>query len=154
VPQSGDAVYGDSLAALLDEAARQGSGGQSVDVGPIALAVGAELGTAVRSRVAVFLKDPDRLEQRIRSLYRELRRERVEALGHDAAAAAFGLGVLDVLPAGANAVWVMSEPPCEYAECHANAAAGSVPVGTAFATGDVVAPSRTGCGCIVAPAGQ
>lgn len=154
VPQSGDAVYGDSLAALLDEAARQGSGGQSVDVGPIALAVGAELGTAVRSRVAVFLKDPDRLEQRIRSLYRELRRERVEALGHDAAAAAFGLGVLDVLPAGANAVWVMSEPPCEYAECHANAAAGPVPVGTAFATGDVVAPSRTGCGCIVAPAGQ
>ncbi|MFT5531525.1 MAG: DivIVA domain-containing protein [Candidatus Poriferisodalaceae bacterium] len=151
VPRSGDQAFSDALNDLLEAAARLGSGGADVAVEPVAVAVGSEVGSLLRSRVAAFLTDPDRLEHRIRSLYRELRRDRVDDLGSNAAGAAFGLGMLSVLPDHAMVRWELPNSSCGHPECLSNAEAGPMAAGDVFPSGDVVAPTRPGCGCMVVP---
>ena len=154
VPDGADRTFGESVRELLGQAAVRATGGSSIDIGPVVRAVGGEIGGSLRGRISSHLGDPDQLERRIRSIYREWRRDRVDDVASDAVAAAYGLGLLGSLPDGTAVRWVIPEDGCCGADCYDNSLATDVVAGEPFPTGDLMAPARPGCRGLVVPADQ
>ncbi|MDG2114677.1 MAG: hypothetical protein P8N02_18965, partial [Actinomycetota bacterium] len=154
IPESTDRMFGEVLRDRLSEAGARGAQGAAIDVGPVMRAVGNEIGTSLRSRIAGHLQEPDQLERRVRSVYREWRRDKVDDVVADSVAAAYGLGLLGSLPEGTPVRWVVPPDGCCGADCHDNTLATGVTTGEAFPTGDVMAPARPGCRGLVVPADQ
>ena len=154
VPETADRRYGEVVRDPLTAAGDRGAAGASVDLGPVIRAVGTDVGTSLRNRISSFLEEPDQLERRIRALYREWRRDRVDSVAGDAVAAAFGLGLLSSLPDGTPVRWVVPDDGCCGTDCHDNSLATDVTAGEPFPTGDVMAPARPGCRGLVVPADQ
>ena len=154
IPESADRTFGEVLRERLSDAASRGAGGGTTDVGPVLRAVGNEVGNSLRSRIAGHLHEPDQLERRIRSVYREWRRDKAEGVVADAVAAAYGLGLLGSLAEGTPVRWVAPPEGCCGADCHDNTLATDVIAGEPFPTGDVMAPARPGCRGLVVPADQ
>lgn len=138
----------------LVAASVRGSGGESVDVGPVVRALGADLGSSMRARLEGHGDDAAQLEGRVRSVYREWRRDRVDAAASDALAAAFGLGLLSSVPDGTPVRWLAPENACQGADCEENTLASDVLAGQPFPSGHVMAPRGPGCRGLVVPADQ
>ncbi len=154
VPEAADRAFGESMKDQLLTAGRRGSLTGDVDVTAIVRAVGTDVGTSLRGRLAPYLFDGDQLERRIRGVYREWRRERVDDLAQDALAAAYASGLFASIPDGTRVRWVVPEGGCCGAECHDNSLADEVVVGEPFPTGDLMAPAGPGCRSLVLPRGR
>jgi len=154
IPPSTDRVYGEAIRDLLSDAASRGATGSDTDIAPVVKAVGSEVGGALRARVVGQLHEPDQLERRVRSAYREWRRDRAGVVATDSVAAAYGLGVLSSVPEGTPVRWLVPEQGCCGAECYDNTLATDVFAGDPFPTGDVMAPARPGCRGLVVAADQ
>ena len=151
-PAGGDLVYGECVRGQLLEVSIGSSGGCEVDVDSIVDEVSEEVGGALRVRVEDFLDEPERIEARLRAVFREWRRERVEQVGQDAVARAYGLGLLEAMGEGCSVLWIQSPQGCDGPECQENGLAEAVKAGQAFPSGDIVAPARPGCRCLVVAA--
>ena len=154
LPETLDRSYGEALREQLVEASRRGAVGGDADIGPVVRALGSEVGGSLRGRIAGYLQEPDQLERRVRAVYREWRRDRVDGVVGDGIAAAFGLGLLGSLPEGTAVRWIVPEGGCCGADCYDNSLATDVSAGEPFPTGDVMAPARPGCRGLVVPAAQ
>lgn len=152
LPVGGDRVYGECVRGQLLEVSIASSDGCEVDIDGIVDEVSEEVGAALRLRMEGFLDEPERIEARLRSIFREWRRERVEQIGRDAVARAYGLGLLEVMGDGCSVLWIQSPEGCTGPECQENGLAEAVTAGQAFPSGDIVAPARPGCRCLVVAA--
>jgi len=147
-------VFGDAIATMIAEAAQRGHRGlvPDWDPTPVTAAVSAEVGQALRRRVARLVESgTDDLDVRVRAVYREWRRERVEEVARQATTAAFNLGALAIVPDGTSVAWTMRDGDCPVEECAANTNAGPVAPGSVFPSGHVVPPVSAGCRCLVVP---
>jgi len=145
-------AYGEAVRELLEQAASRGAGsdGRSVDISTVLESVSHNIGSAIRERVEEHLDSAeDGLDHRIRSAFREWRRERADQVAGVAVVQAFNLGALSHLESGASVEWVQREGQCVHPDCADNAGADAVVVGEAFPSGHVTAPLGPGCRCLV-----
>src|SRR5690606_7963 len=96
--------------------------------------------------------DLEEVTERLRSLYREWKSQRVSAIARHYTAAAFARGAYDAVPSGADVVWLVdrTSEPCPDADD--NALAGRVRKGQRFPTGHRCPPAHPDCRCLVVPA--
>jgi len=89
--------------------------------------------------------------ERVRSAYREIRSQRLNALVEHAIYSAYAAGQLAAAPKGAMARWV-----CDSCgpDCLDNALAGPLPFGDTYPTGHVAPPSFAGCRCALVAVGD
>jgi len=156
IPAAGVAVYGASLVEILQSAAVRGANNRNaaIDVSTVTEMVSSEIGGALRSRVQTYLIDEDGLDQRIRSAYREWRRDRADEVAVLAIVRAFNLGVVHDLGNSALVRWALRDGTCIFPDCGDNALATGVRSTDEFPTGHTVAPMGAGCRCLVVPADQ
>ena len=154
----GQVSYGSAVEESLDAAAVAGStalvpgGASAAELDDVIGAVDDELGTTLRARVSTYLdEDRDSAPDRVRAIYREWRRERVETVAADALAGAFSRGMLAA--SGDSLLRWVCPPvgtPCSV-DCEDNSLADPVKPGQEFPTGHVTSPLRSGCRCLVVP---
>lgn len=154
VPEAADRAFGAAMKAHLLSAGRRGSLTGDVDVTAVVRAVGSDVGASLRDRLAPYLFEGDQLERRVRGVYREWRRERVDELARDALAAAYASGLFASIPDGTPVRWLVPDRGCCSAECHDNSLADGVMIGDPFPTGDLMAPAGPGCRSLVIPNGR
>ena len=169
--ESADAFVGIVVSELIEivEAGRSFAEGLVGDITPVdAAGVAAELGVQVRewvtaplrSRLERVVAETDgsaidgsetELADRLRSVYREWRNEKLPELSGDLVTLAFNRGVLDSTPASVGVCWVVDHGglPCPDAED--NHLAGVIVAGEAFPTGDLCPPAHPGCRCLLVP---
>ena len=90
--------------------------------------------------------------ERIGSVYRECKAQRIEGLAGDAVTAAFSRGALTALPPGSSSRWVVDDDGRPCPDCDDNALAGPTPPGDTYPTGQSHPPAHAGCRCLLAPA--
>jgi DivIVA domain-containing protein len=123
-------------------------------------ALAVELGQAVveplRDRIAGSFRDVggdiDEVTDRLRSLYREWKGQRIAVAVRHYAVAAYAQGAYGAVAEGTPLRWLVdrTSDPCPDADD--NALAGAVCKGEAFPTGDHCPPAHLGCRCMVVPA--
>ena len=145
------AGYGKAARTLLQQAAARGAGSDTatVDISSVVDAVSRDVGSSIRDRVGELLEDEDGVDQRIRSAFREWRRERADEVAGVSVASAFNLGVLSLLSDGARVEWMRRDGQCGHPDCAENASADGVVVGGEFPSGHTNAPMGPGCRCLV-----
>lgn len=142
-------------AAFWGAAAIGGQPGESSDA--LADDLGRAMSGPLRERVARSLEvtegDLDELTDRLRTLYREWKGQRVGETVHHFLAAAYAHGAFDAVPEDGLVRWVVdrSSPVCPDADD--NALAGPICKGEPFPTGHGCAPAHPGCRCLTVPGG-
>jgi len=156
MPDEGIEVYGTALISILESAARRGADNQEakVDIASVTEIVSQDIGGALRARVETYLADEDGLDQRIRSAYREWRRDRADEVAVVAIVRAFNLGVVHGLGESDMVRWALRDGSCVFPDCGDNALATDVRSAGEFPTGHTVAPMGVGCRCLVVAADQ
>ena len=118
--------------------------------------VGAELVDPLRERMARILEhagDSGAVTDGVRTLYRELKTQKLDALARHLALAAHGRAAYAVLVPGTPVCWAVDPmQPC--ADGEDNALGGPTPAGEPFPTGHLSAPAYVGCRCALAPAAR
>ena len=162
-PATQPAPYRYAALPFLEEAARSATanapfGPVAVGVDDLASGLAEELAAAIRARVERVLDEAARedvdlatVSERISSVYREWRAQRVEQLATHHLVAAWSRGTFVATPEGTPLRWIVDDDgPCP--DCDDNALAGSVPRGQPFPTGQLHPPAHPGCRCTIVTA--
>ncbi|HVM08195.1 MAG TPA: DivIVA domain-containing protein [Acidimicrobiales bacterium] len=157
------APYRYAALPMLEEAARAASaaapfGAVGVGVDDLAQALADDIATQIRTRVERVLVDAaqDDLDlqttsERVSSVYREWKTQRVERVATHHLIAAWSRGTFVATPEGTPMRWIVDDDgPCP--DCDDNALAGPTPRGHSFPTGQLHPPAHPGCRCLLAPA--
>ena len=95
--------------------------------------------------------DADEAASQLRSVYREWKVQRIEALVGNLVLTAHGRGAFAALVPGTPVCWIVDEANRPCAEGDDNALAGTVAVGEEFPTGHRSVPAYPGCRCAITP---
>jgi hypothetical protein len=151
--------------AFLEQAARGGAAASEFGAVAVAIAVddlaaqlADDLAGALRSRLDTVLGaaaseglDLSGIGERVSSVYREWKVQKIERLAIHYLVAAHERGNFLARPEGTPLRWIVDdEGPCP--DCEDNALAGPNPRGQAFPTGQLHPPAHVGCRCLLAPA--
>jgi len=98
--------------------------------------------------------DRDEMSNLIRSVYREMKMQRVEQQVSDIARMAYSRGAYLVLDQGAKVCWMVDPNGPSCADAEDNSLAGSTGLGSEFPTGHIHPTAHTGCRCLIAPIGD
>ncbi len=98
--------------------------------------------------------DKDEMSNLIRSVYREMKMQRVEQQVSDIARMAYSRGAYLVLDQGTPVCWMVDPNGPSCADAEDNSLAGSTNLGSEFPTGHVHPTAHAGCRCLVAPMGD
>lgn len=98
--------------------------------------------------------DKDEMSNLIRSVYREMKMQRVEQQVSDIARMAYSRGAYLVLDQGTPVCWMVDPNGPSCADAEDNSLAGSTELGSEFPTGHVHPTAHAGCRCLVAPIGD
>jgi DivIVA domain-containing protein len=151
--------------AFLEQAARGGAA--SSEFGAVAVAVAVDdlaaqladdLAGAMRARLDTVLGaaasdglDLSGIGERVSSVYREWKVQKIERLALHYLVAAHERGNFLARPEGTPLRWIVDdEGPCP--DCEDNALAGPTARGERFPTGQLHPPAHVGCRCLLAPA--
>ena len=139
------------------------SGAASVDreVSGSCSALASELGESLvepmRERIARSFDecegDVEEVTERLRSLYREWKGQRIGAAVRHYAAAAYAWGVYEATPSDAELRWLVDRTGEACPDADDNALASGVRKGEAFPTGVLCSPAHPDCRCLVVPVG-
>jgi hypothetical protein len=156
------APYRELAIPFLDESARAGASGSkygpvSVGVDDLAAALAGDLASALRGRLEQALTsggsedlDLGAISERISSVYREWKGQKVERLALHYLVAAHERGCFLSHPEGTPLRWIVDdEGPCP--DCEDNGLAGPTPRGEPFPTGQLHPPAHMGCRCLLTP---
>ncbi len=98
--------------------------------------------------------DKDEMSNLIRSVYREMKMQRVEQQVSDIARMAYSRGAYLVLDQGTKVCWVVDPNGPSCADAEDNSLAGSTGLGSEFPTGHIHPTAHAGCRCLIAPIGD
>ena len=98
--------------------------------------------------------DKDEMSNLIRSVYREMKMQRVEQQVSDIARMAYSRGAYFVLDQGTNVCWMDDPNGPSCADAEDNSLAGSTGLGSEFPTGHIHPTAHAGCRCLIAPIGD
>ena len=98
--------------------------------------------------------DKDEMSNLIRSVYREMKMQRVEQQVSDIARMAYSRGAYLVLDQGTQVCWMVDPNGPSCADAEDNSLAGSTDLGSEFPTGHVPPTAHAGCRCLIAPIGD
>ena len=98
--------------------------------------------------------DKDEMSNLIRSVYREMKMQRVEQQVSDIARMAYSRGAYLVLDQGTRVCWMVDPNGPSCADAEDNSLAGSTDLGSEFPTGHVHPTAHAGCRCLIAPIGD
>jgi cell division septum initiation protein DivIVA len=98
--------------------------------------------------------DKDEMSNLIRSVYREMKMQRVEQQVSDIARMAYSRGAYLVLDQGTPVCWMVDPNGPSCADAEDNSLAGSTDLGSEFPTGHVHPTAHAGCRCLIAPIGD
>jgi cell division septum initiation protein DivIVA len=98
--------------------------------------------------------DKDEMSNLIRSVYREMKMQRVEQQVSDIARMAYSRGAYLVLDQGTKVCWMVDPNGPSCADAEDNSLAGSTDLGSDFPTGHVHPTAHAGCRCLIAPIGD
>jgi hypothetical protein len=146
-------------AAVLEEltaAERAGAGfygkapRRKADVGDVAGEFAAEMMRRVRSPLERSFEagDEQEVEDRIRTLYREWKTQRIADVARHYVIVAFSRGVVEAAADGTEFRWLVDHGGEAAPDCDDNALAGPVAKGSTFPTGDLCPPAHPGCRCL------
>jgi DivIVA domain-containing protein len=153
--------YAASALADLDVAALSGAASVHRQVSGSCSALASELGESLvepmRERIARAFDecegDLEEVTERLRSLYREWKGQRIGAAVRHYAAAAYAWGVYEATPADAELRWLVDRTGEACPDADDNALASGVHKGEAFPTGVLCSPAHPDCRCLVVPVG-
>jgi cell division septum initiation protein DivIVA len=154
--------YANAALADLGTAATHGAASADGEVAGSCAALADELGQSLvepmRERITRSFDECDgdleEVTERLRSLYREWKGQRIgEAVRHYTAAA-YAWGVYEAAPSGAPLRWLVDRTGESCPDADDNALAGDVSKGEAFPTGVRCSPAHPGCRCLVVPTGS
>lgn len=115
--------------------------------GELATEIQAQIRTKIESAVAEG-GDEQELGERIRTVYREWKTQRIAATASHFVVVAFARGVAEAAPDGTAFRWLVDDGDQACPDCDDNALEGAVVKGTAFPTGDLCPPAHPGCRCL------
>ncbi len=98
--------------------------------------------------------DKDEMSNLIRSVYREIKMQRVEQQVSDIARMAYSHGAYLVLDQGTKVCWMVDPNGPSCADAEDNSLAGSTDLGSEFPTGHIHPTAHAGCRCLIAPIGD
>ena len=98
--------------------------------------------------------DKDEMSNLIRSVYREMKMQRVEQQVSDIARMAYSRGAYLVLDQGTKVCWMVDPNGPSCADAEDNSLAGSTDLGSEFPTGHVHPTAHAGCRCLITPIGD
>ena len=98
--------------------------------------------------------DKDEMSNLIRSVYREMKMQRVEQQVSDIARMAYSRGAYLVLDQGTPVCWMVDPNGPSCADAEDNSLAGSTDLGSEFPTGHVHPTAHAGCRCLITPIGD
>ena len=98
--------------------------------------------------------DKDEMSNLIRSVYREMKMQRVEPQVSDIARMAYSRGAYLVLDQGTKVCWMVDPNGPSCADAEDNSLAGSTDLGSDFPTGHIHPTAHAGCRCLIAPIGD
>ena len=98
--------------------------------------------------------DKDEMSNLIRSVYREMKMQRVEQQVSDIARMAYSRGAYLVLDQGTQVCWMVDPNGPSCADAEDNSLAGSTGLGSEFPTGHIHPTAHAGCRCLIAPIGD
>jgi DivIVA domain-containing protein len=151
--------YAAAALADLDVAALSGAASVDREVTGSCSALASELGDSLvepmRERIARSFDecdgDVEEVTERLRSLYREWKGQRIGAAVRHYAAAAYAWGVYQATPPDAELRWLVDRTGESCPDADDNALASGVRKGEAFPTGVVCSPAHPDCRCLVVP---
>ena len=163
VPAAEEHVRRYATAALpdLDVAALSGAASVDREVTESCSALASELGQSLvepmRERIARSFDecegDPEEVTERLRSVYREWKGQRIGAAVRHYAAAAYAWGVYEASPSDAELRWLVDRSGEACPDADDNALANGIRKGEAFPTGVLCSPAHPDCRCLVVPVG-
>ena len=163
VPAAAEHAQRYAAAALpdLDVAALSGAASVNREVRGSCTALAMELGRSLvepmRERIARSFDECDgdleEVTERLRSLYREWKGQRIGAAVRHYAAAAYAWGVYEATPSDAELRWLVDRSGEACPDADDNALASGVRKGEAFPTGVLCSPAHPDCRCLVVPVG-
>jgi len=153
--------YAKAALADLDVAALSGAASVDREVSGSCSALAAELGESLvepmRERIARSFDecegDLEEVTERLRSLYREWKGQRIGAAVRHYAAAAYSWGVYEATPSDSELRWLVDRTGEACPDADDNALASGVRKGEAFPTGVLCSPAHPDCRCLVVPVG-
>lgn len=98
--------------------------------------------------------DKDEMSNLVRSVYREMKMQRVEQQVSDIARMAYSRGAYLVLDQGTKVCWMVDPHGPSCADAEDNSLAGSTGLGSEFPTGHIHPTAHSGCRCLIAPIGD
>jgi len=98
--------------------------------------------------------DREEMSNLIRSVYREMKMQRVEQQVSDIVRMAYSRGAYLVLDQGTQVCWMVDPNGPSCADAEDNSLAGSTDLGSEFPTGHVHPTAHAGCRCLIAPIGD
>ena len=98
--------------------------------------------------------DKDEMSNLIRSVYREMKMQRVEQQVSDIARMAYSRGAYLVLDQGTKVCWMVDPNGPSCADAEDNSLAGSTGLGSEFPTGHIHPTAHAGCRCLITPIGD
>jgi DivIVA domain-containing protein len=163
VPAAEEHVRRYATAALsdLDVAALSGAASVDREVTESCSALASELGQSLvepmRERIARSFDecegDLEDVTERLRSVYREWKGQRIGAAVRHYAAAAYAWGVYEATPSDAELRWLVDRSGEACPDADDNALANGIRKGEAFPTGVLCSPAHPDCRCLVVPVG-
>jgi DivIVA domain-containing protein len=153
--------YAAAALADLDVAALSGAASVDREVTGSCSALASELGDSLvepmRERIARSFDecdgDVEEVTERLRSLYREWKGQRIGAAVRHYAAAAYAWGVYQATPPDAELRWLVDRTGESCPDADDNALASGIRKGEAFPTGVLCSPAHPDCRCLVVPVG-
>jgi hypothetical protein len=153
--------YAAAVLAELDVAAVSGAASVDREVTGSCSALASELGQSLvepmRERIVRSFDDCEgdleEVTERLRSLYREWKGQRIGAAVRHYAAAAYAWGVYQATPSDAEVRWLVDRSGEACPDADDNALANGIHKGEAFPTGVLCSPAHPDCRCLVVPVG-
>ena len=163
VPAASEHVRRYAAAALPDLDLAAVSGAASVDreltepCSALASELGQSLVEPMRERIARSFDecegDLEEVTERLRSVYREWKGQRIGDAVRHYAAAAYAWGVYEATPSDTELRWLVDRSGEACPDADDNALASGVRKGEAFPTGVLCSPAHPDCRCLVVPVG-